>query len=295
MAHYMNDDAFEKLCSDLFNRGSKWIDKNIFNGSFYYQQIWPVKSRDEVANGLTLGMGARDVSNPEFQVGEGCLVDQLVGQNMAFICGLGYLADSNHIRKALASIWKYNHRESFGDYFNNMRSYALGDEAGLVVTSYPDPSKRPAIPLSYAFEAWTGVEYTAAAGMLYMGMDKEATRVIKVIRNRYDGFKRNPFNEEECGNHYVRAMASWSAIIALSKFHYSGVDKTFSITACPGNYFWSNGYSWGNVSVKGNKIVIAVHYGSLHIRSIGSGSHKALNLKQAMTVEEGKSSTFILP
>ena len=46
---------------------------------------------------LSAGMGAKDVSNPDFQIGEGCLVDQLVGQNMAFICGLGYLADPNHI------------------------------------------------------------------------------------------------------------------------------------------------------------------------------------------------------
>ncbi|HLG41506.1 MAG TPA: GH116 family glycosyl-hydrolase, partial [Chitinophagaceae bacterium] len=137
MAHYMNDAEFEKTCTQLFTKGSEWIDENIFNGEFYYQKIWPVKSRNDIAKGLTLGMGSNDISNPDFQIGEGCLVDQLVGQNMAFICGLGYLADSNHIKKALASIWKYNRRKSFGDYFNNMRSYALGDEAGLVVTAYP--------------------------------------------------------------------------------------------------------------------------------------------------------------
>ena len=294
MAHYMNDTEFEKTCTDLFTRGSKWIDANIFNGEFYYQQIWPVKSRNDVAKGLTLGMGASDISNPEFQIGEGCLVDQLVGQNMAFICGLGYLADSNHIKKALASIWKYNHRKSFGEYFNNMRSYALGDEAGLVVTAYPDPSKRPAVPLSYGFEAWTGVEYTAAVGMMYMGMHNEAGQVIKNIRNRYDGFKRNPFNEEECGNHYVRAMASWSAIIALSKFNYSAVEKAFSITAKPGNYFWSNGYSWGNVNVSGNKVAISVHHGRLDIKTIRLSNGRQLQLKQLMTIEEGKSSTFVV-
>ncbi|HMD00079.1 MAG TPA: GH116 family glycosyl hydrolase, partial [Ferruginibacter sp.] len=294
MAHYMDDETFEKTCTDLFAMGSKWIDENIFNGEFYYQQIRPVKSRNEIAQGLALGMGATDISHPEFQIGEGCLVDQLVGQNMAFVCGLGYLADSNHIKKALQSIWKYNHRESFGDYFNNMRSYALGDEAGIVVTSYPDPSKRPAIPLSYAFEAWTGVEYTAATGMLYMGMDKEAIHAIKDVRNRYDGFKRNPFNEEECGNHYVRAMASWSAILALSRFNYSGVDRTFSITTKPGNYFWSNGYEWGNVNVDGNKVTISVHHGKLTVQSIRLGNQRILTLQQPLTIGEGKSSAFVI-
>jgi len=295
MAHYMNDAAFEKTCTGLFTRGSRWIDANIFNGEFYYQKIWPVKSRNDVAKGLTLGMGASDIANPEFQIGEGCLVDQLVGQNMAFVCGLGYLGDSNHIKKALASIWKYNHRRSFGDFFNNMRSYVLGDEAGLVVTAYPDPAKRPAIPLSYGFEAWTGVEYTAAAGMFYVGMDKEANQVIKDIRDRYDGFKRNPFNEEECGNHYVRAMASWSELLALSKFNYSGVDKTFSITAKPGNYFWSNGYSWGNATVNGSKVTIAVHHGRLSVQTIHFSNGRELKLKQVMIIEEGKSSPFIIP
>jgi len=33
-----------------------------------------------------------DVKIPGFQLGQGCLVDQLVGQYMAHLCGLGYLA-----------------------------------------------------------------------------------------------------------------------------------------------------------------------------------------------------------
>jgi len=287
MAHYMKDAEFETTCSSLFDHGSKWIDANIFNGEFYYQKILPVKSLNDVAKGLTLGAGAKDMSNPEFQIGEGCLVDQLVGQNMAFICGLGYLADSNHIQKALTSIWKYNRLKPFGDHFNNMRSYALGDEAGLVVTAYPEPSKRPAVPLSYGFETWTGVEYTAAAGMFFVGMDKEGSQVVHDVRDRYDGYKRNPFNEEECGNHYARAMASWSEILALSKFNYSGVDKRFSITSKPGNYFWSNGYSWGNAIVYANKVTIAVHYGKLNVESIHLSDGRVAKLKEGEVIVEG--------
>jgi len=218
----------------------------------------------------------------------------LVGQNMAFICGLGYLADPNHIKKALQSIWKYNHVKAFGDHFNNMRSYALGDEAGLMLTAYPDPSKRPTIPLSYGFEAWTGLEYTAATGMIYEGMDQEANDVITDVRNRYDGYKRNPFNEEECGNHYARAMASWSAIVALSGFHYSGVTHEFTITSAPGNYFWSNGHSWGNATVSSNKVTIVVHYGKLSVQTITLNNGKELKLKKMMTIAENNSSEFTI-
>jgi non-lysosomal glucosylceramidase len=295
MAHYMKDDAFEKTCTGIFVQGSKWVDENIFNGEFYYQKIWPVKTLNDVAKGLTLGAGASDMSNPEFQIGEGCLVDQLVGQNMALVCGLGYLADSNKIKKALVSVWKYNHVKSFGERFNNMRSYALGDEAGLVLTAYPDPSKRPVVPLSYGFEAWTGLEYTAATGMFYEGMDKEAEQVINDVRSRYDGFKRNPFNEEECGNHYARAMASWSALLAISKFNYSAVDKVFSITSKPGNYFWSNGYSWGNAIVNNNKLTITVHQGSLDIRAVRLGNRNSFHLKKTVTIPENGSSDFVVP
>jgi non-lysosomal glucosylceramidase len=167
----------------------------------------------------------------------------------------------------------------------------LGDEPGLILTAYPDPSKRPTIPLSYGFEAWTGLEYTAATGMYYAGMDNEALQVIKDVRSRHDGFKRNPFNEEECGNHYVRAMASWSALIAISRFNYSGVDKTYSITSKPGNYFWSNGYSWGNAEVDGNKLTITVRHGKLDIQAVKLGD-RLLKLKKKTSIPENGFSAF---
>ena len=294
MAHYMKDNDFENTCTKLFTNGSKWTDDNIFNGAFYYQKIQPVKSKDDIAKGLSAGMGARDVSNPDFQIGEGCLVDQLVGQNMAFICGLGYLAEKKKKKTALQSIWQYNHLYAFGDQFNNMRSYALGNEAGLILTAYPDPSKRPAVPLSYGFEAWTGLEYTAATGMICEGMNQQAEQVITDVRNRYDGFKRNPFNEEECGNHYARAMASWSAIVAWSDFNYSGVTKTFSITAKPGNYFWSNGRAWGNAAVSDNKLIIAVHHGKLNVQTLKLNDGRMLKLKKPVIIEENTSEEFLI-
>ena len=211
---------------------------------------------------------------------------------MAHVLDLRYLADSTHINTTLNSIMKYNYHSSFEDHFNNMRSYALGNEAGVVVTVYPDPSKRPAIPLSYGFEVWTGLEYTAATGMLYQGMNKEGLQIISDTRNRYDGFKRNPFNEEECGNHYTRAMASWSAIPAISRFNYSGVDRTFSITAKPGNYFWSNGYSWGKVNVSGKKVTVAVHHGRLDVREVRLSNSRSVKLQAMTTVEENRSAVF---
>ncbi len=294
MAEYLHDKEFGETCAVLFEKGSKWTDQHLFNGEFYIQQIRPVQDKSSIANGLLVGMGSTNLKNPDFQIGEGCLVDQLVGQNMAWICGLGYLADPSHIKKTLQSIWKYNHVNSFGDQFNNMRSYALGDESGMMLTSYPDPSKRPAVPLSYAFEAWTGLEYTAATGMLYEGMNEEAIKIITDTRNRYDGYKRNPFNEEECGNHYARAMAAWSAVIAWSRFNYSAVAKNFTITSKPGNYFWSDGYSWGNAIVGDRKVLISVHHGKLDIKTVNLVGGGTLKLKDTLILNENNSKEFDL-
>ncbi|HSZ33819.1 MAG TPA: GH116 family glycosyl-hydrolase [Puia sp.] len=294
MAEYLKDSEFQKTCTKLFENGSRWTDQHLFNGEYYIQQVRPVENKSSIASGLLVGMGSKNLKDPDFQIGEGCLVDQLVGQNMAWICGLGYLADSSHIRKTLQSIWRYNHVSSFGNQFNNMRSYALGDESGMMLTSYPDPAKRPHVPLSYGFESWTGLEYTAAAGMMYEGMYKEALHIISDTRNRYDGYKRNPFNEEECGNHYARAMASWSALIAFSQFNYSAVEHDFSITARHGNYFWSNGYAWGNAEVSDNKVLISVHYGNLRIRTIHLAGGGSLNLNADITLKENDSKEFLL-
>ena len=293
MAAYVHDKAFEDRCEKLLRTGSQWVDAHLFNNDFYIQQVRPAE-KTNIAYGLISGMGSKDFRNPDFQIGEGCLVDQLVGQYMAHICGLGWLADSTHLKKTMQSVWKYNYIESFGSQFNNMRTYGLGDESGLVLTSYPDPSKRPKIPLSYCSEAWSGLEYTAATEMIYDGMINEATRTVTNVRNRYDGSKRNPFNEEECGNHYARAMASWSTLIALSGFNYSAVTGTFSIGSRAGNYFWSNGYSWGNVKVDGGKVVISVHYGNLLLKKLVIKGVGELDIKQPVKMAEGDSKEFSL-
>ncbi len=294
MAAFLKDSSFERRCQDLFIRGSRWTDQHLFNGAYYIQQILPVADKSQIAPGLFAGMGAGDVSHPDFQIGEGCLVDQLVGQYMAHICGLGSLADTSHLKKTMQSIWTYNYIRSYDDQFNNMRTYGLGNESGLVLTAYPDPSKRPKIPLSYCMESWTGFEYTAATEMIYEGMEAEAIQTVTNVRNRYDGYKRNPFNEEECGNHYARAMASWATILAWSRFTYSGVTGTFTITSRPGVYFWSNGYAWGDVRVTKDRVSLHVVQGKLTLRQIKLQDAAAWASTQPIVIMQGTSREFIV-
>ena len=245
MAAYLGEADFAAECLRLFELGRAWTDAHLFNGEYYLHEVRPPRSRDEIAPGLLVGMGADDLSQPDFQLGPGCLVDQLVGQVMAHICGLGYLLDPAHVRSALHSIYRYNRRAGFHGHFNCLRSFVLGDETALLMASYP--RERPARPFPYFTEVMTGFEYTAAAGMLYEGLDDLGLACIAAVRARYDGRKRSPFDEAECGHHYARAMACWAAVLALSGFHYSAVTRVMEFAAKEGQFLWSTGYAWGTV------------------------------------------------
>lgn len=249
MARYLGEDDFAETCRRLFEQGSDWTDAHLFNGEYYEQEIRPPKSEADIAEGLRLGMGAVDLQDPAYQLGAGCLADQLVGQYMAHICGLGYLLKPANVRKTLRSLMKYNFRHDFYGHFNHMRSYVLDGESALLVSTYPK-GKRPQRPFPYATEAWTGLEYTAAAGMLYEGQMREGIKVITAVRERYDGLRRNPFDEPECGHHYARSMASWAGILAMTGFQYSGVQRRMGFRPQEGRFFWSNGYAWGTCQMR---------------------------------------------
>ena len=281
MSLAMKYKEFDRKCKDLFNKGSVWMDKNLFNGEYYEHKI----TDPDTFEFLDME-GSDNTKTPAFQLGKGCLVDQLVGQYMAHICGLGYLADDNNIKTTLKSIMKYNYVEDFSAHFNNMRSYVMGNESGLLMASWP--KGRLKVPFPYFGEVMTGFEYSAAVGMIYEEMEDEALKCIKAIRERHDGAKRNPFSEPECGHHYARSMASWASIIALSDFQYSGVEHRMQFTNKPGNYFWSNGYSWGTCTVADDAVTLEVLKGSLDsIKLTLTGRKKAVGNNISLKEGEG--------
>jgi len=292
MARYLGDDEFAATCRRLFDHGSKWADENLFNGEYYEHQVRPPKSLDQFRGGL--GFGPSSIGDPAFQLGPGCLVDQLVGQYMAHICGLGYLLKPAHVRKTLRSILKYNWRDNFFGHFNNFRSFVLGEEQALLMAAYP--KNRPKRPFPYFAEVMTGFEYTAAVGMLQEGQTDAGLKVIRAIRARYDGKKRSPFDEAECGHHYARAMASWAAVLTLTGFAYSGVEKSIKFApvraAKPVTWFWSNGYAWGTLRQKKtrNKIDLdlTVLHGQLTLRRLELSGFGEVALPRPRTIRPGK-------
>jgi uncharacterized protein (DUF608 family) len=293
MATYLGDKKFAKTCEKLFAQGSAWMDANLFNGEYYVQHIQPPMSADNVAEslmGATTGAHATDLSSPDYQLGEGVLVDQLVGQVFAHIVGLGYLGNEVNIKQTTASIMKYNYVDKMYSHANFMRSYAIGNESALLMAAYP--GERPEKPFPYFTEVMTGFEYTAAIGMLQEGQTEDGLKCIRNIRDRYDGNKRSPFDEAECGHHYSRSMIAWAGMLVTSKFHYSAVDKTMSFTSIPGTYFWSNGYAWGTCEVKENGAELTVLSGEIELDRFslnGLGTkklkNKSINTSEILKIE----------
>ena len=297
MARYLGEDDFAETCRDLFQRGRKWTDENLFNGEYYEQQIVPPGKASNVAKGLLANTDI-DLREPWFQLGPGCLVDQLTGQFMAHVCGLGYLLKPSNVRKTLRSIFKYNRRENMFGHINYRNSFVLNEEAAMLIAVYPKGG-RPKIPVPGQADVMTGFEYAAAVHMLQEGLVKQGLTCIQDIRDRYDGKKRSPFNEAECGHHYGRAMASWAAVTTLTGFHYSGVTKsmTFAASDKPSTFFWSNGYTWGTLKQRpgktGTRAELTVLHGSLELKKFELTGKGAVDFPRPRRLTAGRGKPLI--
>ena len=256
IAKYLGDFESVKKYREVFEKGRDNFSKLLWNGEYFVQRF-------------------QGDPNIRYQFGEGCLSDQLLGQWFSHVIGLGYILPEEQVKSALAAVFRYNWKENFLKHDNCQRTYALNDESGLVVCSWPKGGK-PNYPFPYCDEVWTGIEYQVAAHLIYEGFVEEGLRIVKGVRDRYDGGKRNPWDEVECGHHYARAMSSWSLLLALSGFEYSASEKTigFAPRVYKNNFkcFFSTGGCWGiysrEVKQGFQRDLIEVRYGSLELRKV---------------------------
>jgi hypothetical protein len=125
--------------------------------------------------------------------------------------------------------------------------------------------------LLYCVEVWTGSEYQVAAHCLREGLTDEGHAVLDALWARYDGRRRNPFNQIECGDHYVRSMAGWSVLDALTGFSCDGVRGrlTFRHPDAPGRPvpFLAIG-GWGTWSVTDAGLVLECRGGRVDVREL---------------------------
>ncbi len=278
MARYLGEAERAAEYRALYERGRAKMDADLFNGEFYVQHV----NREAYKTSplaLEQSMGGQVPGDPKYQYGAGCLSDQLLGQWLATLVGLGHLFDGEHVRKTLQSIFDYNWRTDFWDHANAQRVYALNDEKGLLLCTWPHGG-RPELPFPYSDEVWPGFEYQVASHLIYEGLVDEGLSIVKGLRERFDGERRNPWNEFECGSHYARSMASWGLLTALSGFEFDAgrgyLGFTPRLKAENFRCFWSMGSGWGYFEQKhdaqGWKVTLAVEYGELALKTLRLGT-----------------------
>lgn len=272
MAREMGEHDVEAKYLGLFEKGKAWTDENLWNGEYFIQQI-DIKDKS-VVDSYELGelINSQGYWNSEageicYQIGDGCEIDQVTAAWHADLAGLGEIFDFEKRKKALRSIYKYNFK-SMRDVDNPCRIFCFEDEKGVIMCSW-DNAVKPAIPLTYAEEVMCGFEYALACNMIQCGMEKEALEIVGSVRARYDGGRRNPFAELECGASYARSMASYSLLIAYSGFTCDMRKGEIGFSPIhDGKYFWSADGAWGTAQRLGKKLKIDVLYGRITLKQI---------------------------
>ncbi len=277
MAVAMGEPEFGAECAGLAKKGGAYVDRVLFNGRYYAQKL-ALDDRSALEpfdQGRKAGVlrdsfmeayWSQEYGEIKYQIGGGCLTDQILGQWHADLAGLGDLLPPENVAAALGSIYRENFRPTLRDHFNPCRVYAYEDEAGLIVCSWPKGSEEPATPVPYSEEVWTGLEYMFAAHLIARGFVDQGLTVVRAARARHDGSRRNPWNDIECGSYYARSLSSYAllnAYIGLS-FDQRADEIGFApARAGEGTYFWSAGRGWGEIEFRQRAAILSVKGGEL--------------------------------
>lgn len=281
MARALGDTDFAVECEELFRKGSAGMERELFNGSWYVQNV-DLGDKDKLLKygnaystlrRITVEQAYwnEETNEIKYQIGEGCEIDQTLGQWHADLCGLGDVFDPAHRRTALESLYRWNFKPTFRGFTNPWRNFVLNDEAGAIICSYPDGAKKPSIPIPYCEETMHGFEYQLAGQMLHEGMTEEGLSIVRGVRNRYDGAKRNPYNEIECGNNYSRSMAAFGLLPILGGFLADLPEKKLRFVPVgePERFktIWSVDGAWGTAEFTPEGFTLKILEGELRANS----------------------------
>jgi uncharacterized protein (DUF608 family) len=282
MAEALGEKDIAEEYLDLMAKGQVYVKENLFNGEYFIQQI------DLHDKGILAPFAGKKVHDGEdalhaywngeagelkYQIGEGCGIDQVLAQWHANLCGLGDVFDKQQVRSALAAIHRNNFIREMRRYANPCRVYCLNGESGTVICSYPEGRRKPVIPVPYAEETMYGFEYQAACHMIQEGLVDEGLEIVRAIRDKFDGEKRNPWNEFECGSNYARSMASYALLNAFSGFSFDMARKRIGFAPVGAedgfSVFWCLGTGWGRFALAAAKAVLSVAYGCITLEELG--------------------------
>lgn len=280
LAEVLGDDQAGREYRKVYNTGKRQLNERLYNGEYFFQDV-DLKDRsllEKYNSGFSMhgANAAASYWNEEnqemkYQIGEGCSIDQVLGQWHADMLNLGDVFEPEKVYSALKSIYRYNFIPDMREHVNPCRIYGFNGESGTMICSYPEGRRKPFIPVPYAEETMHGFEYQAASHMIKRGLEKEGLACVEAVRSRYDGYKRNPWNEMECGSNYARSLASYVLLLAYSGFIYDVYHKKIGFKPLvKGDYcfFWSLDTGFGTVERAGDNITLRVSYGKLTVQEL---------------------------
>ncbi len=272
MAERLGDKDSAERYLYLFNKGKEYLNNTLFNGKWYCQNVdltdKNVLSPYPDASGTYWNGESGEI---KYQISEGCEIDQCLAQWHSDICGIGSIFDKPRLKTALESLYKYNFLPDMRSHYNTFRLFAVNDESGAIICSFPEGAKTPAIPIPYAQESMHGFEYALAGLMIAEGMKNQGLQIITSVRDRYRGCNRNPWNEIECGSNYARNMAAFALLPIYTGFSFNMPDGEIGFAPLTDRDFkapWFTGKTWGLFERTKDKTVITVYGGPLHLRKI---------------------------
>ncbi len=231
LAHDLGEKQQEEYWSALLEKASASFVRRLWNGEYF--NLW--------------------VSDTG--VDECCMSDQLSGEWYTGIMGIGRSVPLDKILGALRAVHNHN----------------FDSEHGLLNATYP-PGRKMHFKTHQNLQAvanWTGIEYANAAMMIDFGMVEEGLAVLRTVYDRYARSGRR-WNHVECGDHYFRAMSSWSTLLAVTGFKVDTPNKSISfgakIDGLVAPWFLPSGY--GVVASKGRRTEIECRNGALAFREL---------------------------
>jgi len=261
---------------ELLERGVKQAETQLFNGEFFFQIVdWKSLrqpfSKDDYHSVQMYGKSpeGRDLmkrEGPAGQCGTACSSAGLMGVWLSLASGLDCVFSLEKVESHLSAVYRYNFKTDLADHVNLFRTaFACADDSGLVLCSWPRGG-RPAKPMLYSDEVWTGIEYQVASHLIMIGKVDAGLEIVRAARRRYDGRARNPFSEVEAGDWYARAMSSYTLLQALSGARFDAVDKTLHLRPIiKGDFrsFISTETGFGTVGVKDGHPFLEVVFGNI--------------------------------
>ncbi len=273
MAAYLGEDAKAAEYLELYEKGRGYTSQQLFNGKWFFQKVNLEDKAILDHFGAAEQYWNEEAGQIKYQIGQGSEIDQMLGQWHAELLGLGDVFEPEQVQTALDTMLEQNFKPSMREFANPWRLFAVNDEAGTVMCEYPAGAVKPAIPVPYCEECMTGFEYAFAGLLAANHRVEEALKVIKAVRDRYDGKKRNPWNEIECGNNYARSMASFALLPIFAGFTYD-IPRGyvgFAPLDCQEDFscFWCLEPGWGCFRRTGNTHTLEIQEGNLTLSAFG--------------------------